>query len=261
MLVSTAIVYYGLKVKKFYMLNAAIPIEAFSGYIVEEKMINPLWRKRGYSERLYASNWHRLFGEEDGRSKLTWVNIFGNIPNAYNYYSSEDQVLKNSDGTTELKIKDVITDNVERVWAVQEMVKGTDKIAMLPGVNAQGGWGINSRYIGMTAEEANKLSDEELRKHPFFRPFDNKKIMGEEGSKEVDTLLKRARILAEGIPSLSYAAGANEVRIFKNRNIDMAKEFKSGQWPKNYGWKHSAIKEIGYPYNHKLYDNIAEDLK
>ena len=109
MVVSSAIVDHGWRPSKYFMLNAAVPVEAYAGRQLAPSdketahyLIHQAWRKDGnqYPAESYCSNWYRLFG--DGESErpwrnLTWVNRFAGIKQmttVVNYFSEGDEVFE-----------------------------------------------------------------------------------------------------------------------------------------------------------------------
>ena len=82
--------------------------------------------------------------------------------------------------------------------------------------------------------------------------------------------MTRAKLLAEAIPALSYAAGRNPSRKFpalSGRSQDMNNEntnatvFRNG-WPAGRGtdrdWKHGDFREVAYCFVNPLYRKIVE---
>jgi hypothetical protein len=71
----------------------------------------------------------------------------------------------------------------------------------------------------------------------------------------------RNKLLAEMLPALSLAVGANKTDAL-GANYDM-NTLKTG-WPterdesESPGWRHCDIREMAYPYVHKLFDRISE---
>lgn len=82
----------------------------------------------------------------------------------------------------------------------------------------------------------------------------------------------RAKLLAETIPAVSYAAGANAVQGFVDpegtpRNFDMATAFRELEgnvavWPEERGtnkdWRHGDMHRIALPYLYDLYARMKE---
>ncbi|MEZ5415263.1 MAG: LamG-like jellyroll fold domain-containing protein, partial [Opitutaceae bacterium] len=87
MVVSHAIQSGGFIPSRYYLINAAVPIEAYSPGDVGDneayQMTEASWD--GYHPRLFAPNWYELFPQSDKRSELTWKNAFIKVvPRAYN---------------------------------------------------------------------------------------------------------------------------------------------------------------------------------
>ncbi|MGC6454982.1 MAG: hypothetical protein ACON39_01505 [Coraliomargaritaceae bacterium] len=103
--------------------------------------------------RLYAANWYDLFGPEDNRRKLTWKDRFESVPdNAYNFYSSGEDVLENAkDGET---VTAALLDHFKNwvtgqnagshAWVTQEIAKGgKNLLAQAAFSELHGGWKRN----------------------------------------------------------------------------------------------------------------------
>ncbi len=256
MLVSSAIADSGLSVNAYFMLNAAVAQEAYDATVSQrDSMRHPDWAQ--YDTRLWASEWYQLFPSGDARSKLTWRNRFGNIANAYNYYSASEDVLTNGNGA--------IPSLSESAWYNQEIRKGTFLMWLAPG-NCEGGWGANNDYLLWTRDSINALADNTdehnaiLRTDPYFNPFDNNGLFGNNGSAVADNPVVRAKILADAIPALSFAMGANGLQKWndesRNRNMELFKT-ENMAWPDERGrWKHSDIKNVAFPFNYRLFEDI-----
>jgi hypothetical protein len=69
---------------------------------------------------------------------------------------------------------------------------------------------------------------------------------------------KIEELLANEIPALTYAAGHQGVKKFKN-NFELLQEFVFGQggvWPRiDKDWRHSDFVRVGYPYLFRLFDD------
>lgn len=94
---------------------------------------------------------------------------------------------------------------------MQELFKGTATLHVIPG-NCEGGWGYNDEYtnwLGLLPDsvKTNSYTDAQLTQSPIFRPFDDTSL---HGTNVVSlTLAQKAKVLGDGIPALSFAAGAN----------------------------------------------------
>ena len=297
MVVSSAIVDHNMSVEKYFALEAAVPMEAYSGTIEHLSMVNPteslsFYGWINYDRRLWASDWNKLFSPangfaDDGRYSLTWRDRFGAIPNMYNFHSTGEEVLKNSQGT-------VPSPGVEYIWVYQEMKKGSgllDALAFFGLIDShpQAGWDINYAWFvlqpggplapgGSLLPRApaqatpSDLTDAALRSEPFFRRFrDNRltdPVLGSDAAREMQV---RAEVLGTGIPALSYATGANQLaaigvlRNFDLNSLNSNNGFQTG-WPasrlanpdESTRWLHSDLKDVAYPYNHKMHDKIVD---
>lgn len=261
MVVSSAIKDHGLNVSQYYMLDAAVALEAYSpGMSNKAQMSHPDWR--GYVQHLWATDWHKLFAASDGRNKLTWLNRFGNLPQAYNFHSTGEEVLKNGTGA-------VPSIGAVRSWVYQEMTKGFS-IGSGGGIfhNGTGGWDFNGHYddwplvpgvgVPISPADAAAIPHADLEEEPFFDPFSNDDLHDStKGSAEASKYDERAKVLAESLPSLTFAAGSNSIASFTVRNFDMM-NMKNG-WPRgNADWLHSDIRNVAYLYTYKVYDKFVE---
>ena len=284
MLVSTAKQDHGLQYAKYFMLNAAVAVEAYdaaNGVTAESKagMMHPDWV--GYPDRVRASHWWELFPDGDGRHSLTWRNFFTNVTDTVNYYSSEEEVLANGNG---------VVPNFPRrnhAWSDQELWKGNKPITDVPLVSMgrdEGGWAFNrDHYVyeqppGPPApatlrrrrpDETTNLTDAVLRACPFFGHFENRNIYTSTNGVMVATnAAYRAQLLADAIPSESFAAGANSVPAWGDEgwgknNVNMAVRFKdANNFSKSavQNWIHSLF--VGAPYMcvHGFYDDIVSRI-
>ena len=277
MLVSAAIADWGMSYAYYFMLNAAVPLEAYvpsSATDASRAVMTPEdWR--AYPLRVRASRWNERFAADDPRRTLTWRGRFGELANVVNYYSSEDEVLKNGDGTDQWPVQR------DYAWYNQERGKGRG----LTGFMSEAGWGFNSEhdllrrrrqtihgadqdvvyYSHRTPTETAELSDEQLRKVPFFGHFDNRDIYTHP---ELATgYAYRASLLSRAIPAESFATGSNPVPGWPERkgvrkNVKMVdlKDEKNEGLVGETTWDHTFFIKAPYPYVHKLYDEMKEFL-
>jgi hypothetical protein len=278
MLVSSAIADHGMGADKYFMLNAAVAMEAYDSAVSHAStMRHPDWQ--GYDSKLWASGWHACFPPGDGRSALTWKDRFGDIPNAVNYYSSTEDVLANSDGALHNALKD------EYAWVNQEMLKGTT-LAWLGPMNAEAGWKFNEDYDVvvppvwpnnsptlelMPPAQANLLPLSVLATNSFFEHFDDEALYGINGGAVAAQPAVRAQLLADAIPALSNPAGGNPITSWDTnptiqRNHDMH-GMRNG-WPqermkpndaKRDRWLHSDIKNIAFPFVYGVFEQISNE--
>jgi hypothetical protein len=272
--VGSAIVDHGLKVTKYFMLNAAMALEAYDTSALNiPSMRRNEWAS--YDSRLWSTEWYQLF-PSDGRAGLTWKNRFGDITNAINFYSSGEEVLNNNDTASGGTPGEVPVIGSERAWVGQEMIKGTYHIGAVLTLDIQSGWDFNSAwdiaettttYRPRTPTEAAALTDAQLRTEPFFRRFQDDRLMTSGGGGAAGEYITRADALGGAIPALSFPAGRNPIPLFEQqlRNTDLI-DLQDG-WPQarlndpkkrislTIGrWFHSDAKNIAYRYNYKLWD-------
>jgi hypothetical protein len=154
----------GYTPSRYFMINAASAIEAYSlsdGSSQFAKMVEDGWK--GYdanhnATRLYAAKWHELFATtpSDNRNALTWKNTFVSVrtrTTVSNFYSGQEDVVANADHISDASlIKLALQGNIGEVlagansWKLQELVKGaglTDSLAASVLERRQGGWGFN----------------------------------------------------------------------------------------------------------------------
>ena len=294
MLVSAAIQDCGMQYEKFFLLNAAVAMEAFdpTGGITQashDNMTPQAWTN--YSDRVRATHWYNLFPEGDGRRLLTWKGRFASVTNIVNFYSTQEEVVCNGDGEP----KDI---SRNYSWYNQEYRKGN--WTWMTHCN-EGGWAFNhsygtntSSYIGgvltewwnpLPPDAANALTDPELRQVPFFLDFANPEMHSSSNGLIVATnYLYRAEMLAYAIPSESYAVGANPLpglNAYTNattgasvpkRNFNMAEEYatgvedlpenRDGESEKRYrDWQHSTFVQRSYKRTRSLFKEIIRFIK
>ena len=262
MVVSSASADWGLNANTYFAIDAAVAMEAYNASASDNLNLVPPPYWINYSNRLWASKWYQLFDSSDARSTLTWSNRFGNIPNAYNYYSSTEDVLKDADGTLHS-----ITSS-QFAWVNQEMRKGSFLVGLV--ANDEAGWGFHSLgldgYSNYTIEQANNIPDSQLRTNSFFGHFDDANLYTPGGGTDAANYNLRAQILGDGIPALSNPAGANSLgNSFgvpdADRNMNDFKGLNiNGLWPRSGDdWQHSDIVNIAYPFNHAVFNQIVTD--
>ncbi len=281
MLVSAAIQDYGLVYEKYFMLNAAVPIEAYDplgGVTAESKtgMTHPEWV--GYPDRVKASHWWELFPEGDGRRTLTWKGRFVNVTNAVNYYSSEEEVLADGNGI-------LYRIGREHAWSNQELWKGNKNFTDLPYFSMgrdEAGWGFNGDHDVFdetlnpppgsgsmptvttrhrTPEETTNITNSVLCEIPFFKHFQDREIYSSSNGVIVyASMACRAQLLADAIPVESFAVGAGAIAVWgSSRNVNMATDCKDSfrmlVSPEQY-WGHSFFLSAPYMCIHGFFDNL-----
>jgi hypothetical protein len=295
MVVCSAIKDIGLSVNGYFALDAAVATEAFDGESGLDDMVNPNtfqtsegvtlnYGWKDYDTRLWSSEWYQLFNSSDGRNCLTWRNRFGVIESLYNFYSSGEDVLRNSDGHYPSPFSLLLAP--EWAWTCQEMSKG-DPSTSFTSSSSQAGWVVSTHWLipvpGGKPTQTEPLppsqatptyiSDDELRAHPFFSVFQDSNLLDPyRGNDEAKLIEVQAAVLGGGIPALSDATGANSVSVFGTENVrnfdmsasDQGQGFETG-WPQDRltdgdlrnRWLHSDFAKIAYPFVHKVYDKIV----
>ena len=291
MLVSAAIQDYQMPHEKYFMLNAAVAMEAYdsSNGITgqsHDDMTPVAWTN--YADAVRSTHWFERFPEGDGRRLLTWKNRFSSVTNVVNFYSSQEDVVCNGDGTLKPYGRNYS-------WYNQEYRKGTWAMMLH---EYEGGWEFNpfydtvtGSYVGneyiehrqrMSPQAAADLTDEQLRQHSFFLDFCNPEMhTSTNGMIVASNYLYRAEMLAYAIPSESYALGANPLTglnaytnslgiLVRSRNYNMA-TFTEGQndlppngddmEDKHRDWRHSTFVQRSYKRTHQLFREIIKIVK
>ena len=257
----------GFSYNAYFMIDAAVAMEAYDSSFSGNLNLVPPQYWPNYDANLWASYWFTLF-TNDCRTNLTWQNRFGNIPNAYNYYSSTEDVLANANG----QMNSIY--NNQFAWVNQEMNKGTWPLPLSLIVNNEGGWGFNSSYdifpgglrTHLPPDQAALLPDSQLQTNSFFESFDDSTLYDPNaGSSEAAKTSVREKVLSDGIPALSNPAGGNTLGIVVYANHDISTD-ETG-WPAsrlandqlNTRWLHSDIVNVAYPFTHKVFEQIITD--
>ena len=117
----------------------------------------------------------------------------------------------------------------------------------------------NRRMTARFRKAISKLSDDDLKRHPVFRPFDESWLYTTNfiSGTAISTPM-RARILADGITATSLAAGANPLAKTVIGNIDYAACKSGTDWPRSKGrWLHSDIKNLAFCYNYLFFKKLV----
>ncbi len=269
MVVSSAMVDYRLDATRYFMMNAAVPMEAYKATEIHTNdMVSLFWR--GYPSRLWSSEWHDLFEDPDARRQLSWRKRFGNIANAVNYFSRGEDVLNNNESG-----EDMMLPRTEQAWVFQEKAKGGWVPAILLGTDSHGGWGFNPMYeveVGvdeygepvyepMPATEASLLSSTQLASNSFFRHFYRPDLYGCGGSDAARDAGTRTKLLAEALPATSRATGRNGVSQAFSQSIDLMD--LATTWPSSpMRWRHCDLKDVAFMYTGGLFLDLVEgDLR
>jgi hypothetical protein len=267
-IVASQAVQAGFTPARYFLLNAALPIEALSGTASDPsqamEMTEQLWRP--YERRLFASDWAKLQSLGDQRRAYTWTNAFSKVrslDSAINCYSPGEDVTNCPPDMTSASVLSTLWSGRAidyGVWKTQELVKGvngTRSLGALAMQNGQGGWGFNpawrGRYVShgstkaagghferLTPSEAARLTKQQLVLNPFFGPFMARWLHQPRPARPsplLDSPHVRYELLATAIPALSFAAGAAAIPrspySSRIRNFDLEKEGREagGRWP------------------------------
>jgi hypothetical protein len=276
MVVSHSIQSDGFKPTRYFMINAAVPMEAYDlenvGLLERASMIENDWKSR--PGRLYASNWHELFRDtpSDHRNALRWKNRFKGIRNqtaVSNFYSPGEDVLGNTDTDTAAVLVTIWNQGFDfdrGAWKSQELLKGVDWTTSLGNLvmeRNQAGWNSDQGCYLLIPNSS--ITDDQLRLRPFFHDFMEHDLISNNASvasaKAAEPKVQYD-LLARGIPALSYAAGANMIQGFGDAlNFNMEADGRVPEvWPadghaglRSGRWIHSDFKNVALPYVAKAY--------
>jgi hypothetical protein len=296
-IVASQAVQAGFTPASYFMLNAALPIEALAGEadlsVQTTAMTEQRWRP--YPRKLYASDWSKMYPADDTRSTYTWINCFNRVRSAgiaINCFSPGEDVTNCPAETESASVLATLWAgrNVDYgVWKTQELLKGVGanrSLAMLAMERSQGGWGFNLGWRGRFVPHgpgkaagghyelvdpvtAGKLSSQQLRIYPFFRHFREIRIHFP-GPMKLSPLLNlkdlRYDLLARGIPAQSYAAGAEPVPGMTNLDLEQAGRNPAVRWPAGghtdkkrlHRWLHSDFKNVALPFVHPLFSTMSQ---
>ena len=278
MLVSSAAVDHKLEYERYYMLNAAVPMESYDATAYAGAMVDTEWSL--IPQEYWASNWGQLFVTEDFRHSLNWRGRFEGLRNVVNAYSVTEDVLGNP-APGQLTY-------IGGAWKIQELSKGTTTWYDLNAVSLQGldvvcegGWGISSQYAanplwyiyqyGFTSYAGSKVTRNQAIAEPLFTPFSAYREQMQStalfGAWQIGNPAElRARFLGDAIPATSFAQGANAASPKLNwANVsltELADHLDS--WPRGTPkngvceWRHSDLKNLPYFYVHKIFEKIVK---
>jgi len=286
MVTLSAISDWNAPIIQYFMLDAAVPIEAIDSSATTNMMIYSTWA--GYSNRLFASDWYQLFPTNDARSTLAWNNRLGNLGNVdvYNFYSNGEEVLRTATNDPPASVLNKLFTQATDFWPFgipfgtytwywQEKGKGTCKQDWFLG-SSHGGWRFPANLYNdpdpVPPSTANSLSDAILKTNSVFTfgsyfdqvsgPFQDLALLGSGGSTYAQT--NRNRILSDAIPAMSVVAGANPVPSFdSDHNLNMNTVQLQNGWPQGRTgdeqnkWHHSDFHEVAYTFTYKLFNQFV----
>ena len=277
MVASSAIQDWFLSVSRYFMLNAAVPAEAYDGSqwntnSVGNRMLHPDWEE--YEPRTWCSAWFTNFHDpDDSRRRLAWRGRFADVfsrTTLYNFHSGTEASV----GDQVLEVNANRPDMIDALhysfpwtietghlaWQKQEFGKGR-----LASINwhvagtTWAGWGFSGNNVPATT--ANAMTEAQLRSSPVFRHSPDKMFVSP------IPYTDRCEILTYGIPALSGPAGTRVLEFTQNqtinasRNIDMATFKDDSTWPVNtfFGtrWLHSDFKAVALPNVFGLFNEFC----
>jgi hypothetical protein len=213
-----------------------------------------------YLPKTWSSQWYELFDLPDKRATLTWRGRFASVvSNAYNYYSSGDEVLEIKDGMPNSFSGGLW--HLERyAWHKQEMFKG--EITESIGGTDWAGWGffdiLGAQYYDSTS--ANVASTNNLIDVPVFEHYPWNTLTN---SNMTDSVVDE--MLTMGIPSLSYPAGRKHISPEEKPgfSFDMESLGQANGWLYRgniykYRWLHNDLKNVAYLYNYSLFKKLVD---
>ncbi len=268
-LVSAAAKHHALDYARYYLLNAAVAMEAYDAAAeVALPMVDTEWSN--IPEDYWAANWYKQFEGADFRTSLSWRGQFAGLKNLVNCYSPTEDVLANAEpGQATL---------MGGKWKAQELTKGTTiwhdlriatggKIAVI----SEGGWGISSKYAynplwyvyqyGFTSHARDNLKDVDAISEPLFTSFQDIRLHQKDRLTlpPAEAYELRSQLLGDAIPATTFAAGSNKVEGMVN-----VKYFEpmpgSVQWPRDdEEWLHSDIRNLAYLFVYRFYDRLVAE--
>jgi chitodextrinase len=286
---SQAIQSGGFTPTRYYMINAASPIEAYSlddaaGQF--DVMRHEHWVP--YETRLYASKWHELFAStpSDKRNALTWKLRFPSvIARAHNFFSGEEDVVADGDQIDDASILEIIVEgNLPAVmageysWKLQEMVKGASVLSSAAAAvleRRQGGWGFSTEWNILEDIEPGPgtnwqshrrppnqtatIPSDGLKTEPFFRRFLEPDLMSADAttaSNKAGEKKVQYDVLARAIPAMSNAVAANRLDSLNDNNYDMPADKPNGWHDATNRWKHSDFCYVALPYVYPMFQEM-----
>jgi len=274
MVVSSAIADHGMGVTKYFMLNAAVPAEAYDAALwsdspdASNRLVHYQWH--GYTNISWSAKFSEFFegNPADDRRKLTWKERLASVPTStelYNYYSSGDEVLELFSGSpTSLEGIEFWSKQTwgRYAWHKQEVHKGRFVQDVAPDGTSWAGWGFAHSYVyqepvvtsswsgavgpgfnmitpngafSPPAVQSESVLLSELGEHPVFLRYPASMFTN------TIPIATQNEVLAKGIPALSEPAGGQIVNIkdaagnpLPNRNINMDTVARPNGWGRNH---------------------------
>jgi hypothetical protein len=289
-IVASQAVQAGFTPAHYFLLNAALPIEALAGRNNSQpqamEMTEEYWRP--YGSRLYAADWAKLFAPGDFRRTLTWEQCFSRVRTlgvATSFYSPGEDVTNCPRDMVSASVLATLWSGRAidyGAWKTQELLKGVGwsrSIAAIVMERTQGGWGFNPAWRGryvpnghtrstggyyerMDPTMAGRITSSQLSRDPFFRPLYEECLRGPRllaPSPILDYTNMRYDLLARAIPAMTFATGAAPVpptdsgAQVVNFNLETLGRTDPKQWPSE---GHGATRLAGR-WLHSDFKNVA----
>lgn len=281
----------GFTPARYFMLNAALPVEAIVGDVglAEQgaQMTEILWRP--YVRRLFASDWSKLAPVGDRRRGYSWSNAFSRVRFlniATNCYSPGEDVTNCPADMTSASVLATFWSGRAidyGAWKTQELLKGVGwgrSLGAFAMERSQGGWGFNQSWHGpympngptkgaggrhglLQPSAAARLTASQLLKNPFFTPYIESWLHRQSlpaSSPLLNSANLRYDLLARAIPAMTFAAGGTALPGVSSQgteNFDLeALGRTSGLWPKE---GHTSKVTVGR-WLHSDFKNVALPL-
>ncbi|MEY3812064.1 MAG: hypothetical protein RI910_10 [Verrucomicrobiota bacterium] len=289
-IVASQAVQAGFTPAHYFLLNAALPIEALAGRDNAQQqaveMTEEYWRP--YGRKLYATDWAKLFSPGDLRRTITWEDCFSRVRSmgiATNFYSLGEDITNSPSSMVSASVLATLWSGRAidyGAWKTQELLKGvvwSRSIAAIAMERTQGGWGFNPAWRGryvpsgptkstggyyerMDPITAGRITSAQLTQDPFFRPLYEGCLRGPRllaPSPILDCSNMRYDLLARAIPAITFAAGAAPVpptdsgAQVVNFNLETLGRTDPKQWPTE---GHGATRLAGR-WLHSDFKNVA----
>ncbi len=289
-IVASQAVQAGFTPAHYFLLNAALPIEALAGRDNAQQqaveMTEECWRP--YGRKLYAADWAKLFSPGDFRRTITWEHCFSRVRMlgiATSFYSPGEDVTNSPRSMVSASVLATLWSGRAvdyGVWKTQELLKGVGwsrSIAAIAMERTQGGWGFNPAWRGrfipsgptkstsgyyerMDPITAGRITSAQLTQDPFFRPLYEGCLRGPRllaPSPILDCSNMRYDLLARAIPAITFAAGAAPVpptddgSQVENFDLETLGRTDPTQWPSE---GHGATRLAGR-WLHSDFKNVA----
>jgi hypothetical protein len=289
-IVASQAVQAGFTPAHYFLLNAALPIEALAGRNNSQpqavEMTEEYWRP--YGRKLYAADWAKLFSPGDFRRTITWEHCFSRVRSlgiATNFYSPGEDITNSPSSMVSASVLATLWSGRAidyGAWKTQELLKGvvwSRSIAAIAMERTQGGWGFNPAWRGryvpsgptkstggyyerMDPITAGRITSAQLTQDPFFRPLYEGCLRGPRllaPSPILDCANMRYDLLARAIPAITFAAGAAPVpptdsgAQVVNFNLETLGRTDPKQWPTE---GHGATRLAGR-WLHSDFKNVA----